>query len=444
MRGAARRGAHLAAKTRTLGLLCLLLGALLFSGCGTGSNSADPAASADPTASANPAATADPQRGVRTVAACSNATLAALAGIAEHIYAEAANGRIVAQAILRLQRSSALANAVERADPRATRRILYRLRESQIVRMQVTRGIRVLADIGNRNAIAPTTIVLRDAAGDEIGKVRLSVEGANGFAHTVKSFVGPQVLLLDGPRRLAETIAVPRRRATRLPIRGSLRYRGVSYRTDSFIAHDFSGAPLRVVLLLPTAALPPCGATAAETATNAIGRVAMRIYAGELQGPRVSAIVHHVERSPAFRSAVLSDNPKAARAAIVGFFRSHQHVVRVRALLGDRLVRDLGGPFVLAPVEGALRGPRGHVRGHFLLAVQDDMGYMLLTSKFTGAQVLMRVGSRQVMSTLWPGPAAIPDRGAVFYAGVNYQAFSFIGRAFPSGPLRISLLIPQG
>jgi hypothetical protein len=107
-------------------------------------------------------------------------------------------------------------------------------------------------------------------------------------------------------------------------------------------------------------------------------------------------------------------------------------------------VSDLGGPFVLAPVQGVVRGPNGHVRGHFLLAVQDDMGYMLLAHSFTGAEVLMRVGSRQVMGTLNPGPESTPDRGAVSYAGVKYQAFSFLGTAFPSGALRISLLVRAG
>jgi hypothetical protein len=44
------------------------------------------------------------------------------------------------------------------------------------------------------------------------------------------------------------------------------------------------------------------------------------------------------------------------------------------------------------------------------------------------------------MGTLDPGPAAVPDRGAVAYADHSYEAYSFTGTAFPSGPLRISLL----
>jgi hypothetical protein len=250
-------------------------------------------------------------------------------------------------------------------------------------------------------------------------------------------------VLLAGSHRVADTMTASPPLAS-LPIRGSLTYRGVSYRASSFSARAFPTGPLRVELLLPTSALTLCGATPAETAADTIGQVGMRIYAGEQGGARVSAIVHHVERSRAFRTAVLRNDPVATRAAIVAFFRTHLHVVRVRATLGSHLVTDLGGPFVLAPVAGVVRDARGRIRGHFQLAVQDDMGYMLLANRFTGAQVLMRVGARQVMGTLNPGPESIPDRGAVSYAGVDYEAFSFLGRAFPSGQLRISLLVPAG
>ena len=49
-------------------------------------------------------------------------------------------------------------------------------------------------------------------------------------------------------------------------------------------------------------------------------------------------------------------------------------------------------------------------------------------------------GERQVIGTLAPGPERIPDSGSVEYRGQRYRAYSFTGEAFPSGPLRISLL----
>jgi hypothetical protein len=73
-------------------------------------------------------------------------------------------------------------------------------------------------------------------------------------------------------------------------------------------------------------------------------------------------------------------------------------------------------------------------------------GYMTLAHLFTLGDVLLRVGphgERQVMGTLDPGPENIPDRGLVAYDGKSYQAYSFTGKALPSSPLRISLLLPN-
>jgi hypothetical protein len=118
------------------------------------------------------------------------------------------------------------------------------------------------------------------------------------------------------------------------------------------------------------------------------------------------------------------------------------HVVRVRATLHGRLIADVGGPHVLGPTAGKVRDAHGHVVGRFLLSVQDDMGYLILAHRFTGAQVLLRQGATQVIGNLVPGPAHVPARGEVVYRGVRYQAYSFTAQAFPSGPLRVSLLMP--
>ena len=107
-----------------------------------------------------------------------------------------------------------------------------------------------------------------------------------------------------------------------------------------------------------------------------------------------------------------------------------------------RLLIDVGGPHVLAPIHGVIRDARGRVAAHFELAIQDDLGFTLLARAFTGAQTLMREGPRQVMGSLRPGPTSVPDRGRVTYQGTTYEAYSFGAQAFPSGALRISLLYP--
>ena len=47
-----------------------------------------------------------------------------------------------------------------------------------------------------------------------------------------------------------------------------------------------------------------------------------------------------------------------------------------------------------------------------------------------------------VEGLLTPGPAKIPGHGPVSYRHTSYEAFSFDAASFPSGPLRISLLLP--
>jgi hypothetical protein len=419
------RGARRALKS----CLLLVLLSLLAAGCGATGPSARRQAGADPPGT------------VGASAECSRIVLATLGGVAERVYREATDGRIAAQATLRLQRSKALIAAVEHDSPTVAHHVLRRLLESQIVRVSVARDGRVLATVGKHDAIAPVRAPLLNADGRSVGELVLSVIGANGYAQTTHGLIGAEVLVLAARHPLASTMAAEPSRAM-LATTGSVTYHGTSYVLASFNAQSFSAATLRIVLLVPVSSLSTCGATRAQTTAETLGRVSMRIYADEQDGERVTAIVRHVERSRAFRDAVLSDNPVATRAAIVGFFRTHLHVVRVRALLGNHLVTDLGGPYALAPVAGAVRNAHGRVVGRFLLAVQDDMGYLHLAYNFTGAQVLMRIGPRQVMGTLTPGPTTIPNDGAISYGGVNYQAFSFTGTAFPSGTLRISLLMP--
>jgi hypothetical protein len=216
---------------------------------------------------------------------------------------------------------------------------------------------------------------------------------------------------------------------------------GHPYQVATLTGALYPSGSLRIALLVPAAAIScPAGASAARTTVETLGHVGELVYREELHSPDVSATLRHLEGSPAFLRAVAARDPVATRAAIVGFFREHIHVVRVRVSTPAGLLVDVGGPHVLAPVHGTLRRG-GRTVGRFAMAIQDDAGYLKLARLFTGAQVLMRTGTRQVMGTLAPGPATVPDRGPVSYGGLSYQAYSFTGEAFPDGPLRISLLL---
>jgi hypothetical protein len=71
------------------------------------------------------------------------------------------------------------------------------------------------------------------------------------------------------------------------------------------------------------------------------------------------------------------------------------------------------------------------------------MGFMLLAHAFTGPGV-MREGGRQVMGASVPGRPRSLTAAGWSTAAHAYRVYSFDAEAFPTGPLRISLLFATG
>ncbi len=188
---------------------------------------------------------------------------------------------------------------------------------------------------------------------------------------------------------------------------------------------------------------PGCGVAAPEVLAKAAGEVATRIYGGELGGSETRSDQHQVESYEPLLSAVAGESTSAITAAVTSLVYSHTHIVRLRVTTGAKVLADVGGPYILAPVSGVLR-LHGRTIAHYVLSVQDDLGYVKLVSRFLDVPLVMRVGTRQipVEGMPVPGPASIPTLGPLTYRHVLYEAFSFNARSFPGGPLRISLLLP--
>jgi len=368
-----------------------------------------------------------------TPSGCAATVAATLGQVGERIYDEAADGGDVAQAEHRLQSSASLQSAISAGNAPATRAALQSLLLNQIVRVEILRGGHVFAVAGSGPAIAPVSGSIPGTDADFV----FSVQADRTYLQVARQITGAQILLLDGARRLDGTIAGPA--PSSVPRSGPLILAGQSFQVFSLAGTVYPSGNLRVAVLVPSAGLS-CPGASAQTRVETLGHVGERIYDEELHSQDVAATVRHIEGSAEFQQAVAAADPLATRLAIEDFFREHIHVVRVRVTVGERLLVDVGGPFVLAPVHGTVRSG-GRVVGHFAMAIQDDAGYLKLAHLFTGAQVLMRTGGRQVMGTLSPGPANVPARGQVSYAGRSYQAYSFTGEAFPSGPLRLSLLL---
>jgi hypothetical protein len=399
---------------------------------GTASRSADASRSA-----AAPIAATTPASGT-ALPPCSATVAGTLAQVAQNVYRDAASGEDVAEAVQRVSGSQTLASAIGAGSTRAVDRSLRALLLGQIVRIEILVDRRVLGSAGSGAAIAP----VRGTVTGTDGTFVLSVQSDHGYVEVTHQVTGAQMEIssVAGGRAgewLAGTVARPT--PADVPDSGGLDYEGVRYRVASLRASAFPAGAARIAVLVAAPEIS-CAKTPAQTRVATLGQVGERIYEEELSSPTVRATVRKLERSNAFREAVAERSPAATRAAIVGFFEAHLHVVRVRVTVAGRLLIDVGGPYVLAPVRGVLRS-HGQVVGEFEMAIQDDAGYLKLARVFTGAQVLMRVGARQLKGTLSPGPASVPGRGAIVYGGRRYAAYSFTAQAFPSGPLRISLLI---
>ncbi len=422
-------------------LLALLTALGLLAGCGsaTATHSAATAPAAGWGAPASPGAPSSAAAAATTPAtapasvSCAQTVASTLGSVASRVYGEATSGGIVAQATHRIRSSGALAAAVNSGNSAAARSALQSLLLGQIARVEVLRGGRVFAQAGSGGAIAPARGTIPGTAASFV----LSTQPDHTYVQVVNQVTGAEVLLLAGSRRVAGSIA-----GTPPPSfsgAGPLTLSGKSFQAYTIPGSVYPSGQLRIVVLAPSSAIS-CPGSEAQARVETLGHVGERIYQEELHSPTVTSTLHHIESSSAFRRAVAAQDAAATRNAIVGFFGEHIHVVRVRVIVGGRLLVDVGGPFVLAPVHGTVHSG-GKVVGSFLWAIQDDAGYLRLAHLFTGADVLMRRGSEQVMGTLSPGPSSVPARGPLSYHGRNYEAYSFTGEAFPSGPLRISLLL---
>jgi hypothetical protein len=373
------------------------------------------------------------------LAACGDPVASTVGHMARRTYDNDRSGLNSVYSRGRVEGSRALADAVARGDgagaTAALRKVLYR----QITRIAVYRGSSMLAEIGHEPALAPVSGVLRDRSGRVVGRYVFSIQGDAGFAGLTGSSASSQVVIADGTRQLVGSL-VPG--PAQIPDRGRVSYGGVTYSVYSFTGTSFTGGPIRISYLIPPNGVASmCGSSPEATVLNTIAARALGIYHGELFSAQTQAAARVISRSQDMIAAVRSSSPTAVRAATVRLFRTRLHIVRIRVTHAGRLINDIGGPAVLAPVAGEFHDAAGGVIGRFLFSLQDDAGYLKLVRIYSGGEVLMRVGGRQVAGTISPGPANPPDYGPVTYRGVTYQAFSFPATAFPNSPLRISILI---
>jgi hypothetical protein len=213
----------------------------------------------------------------------------------------------------------------------------------------------------------------------------------------------------------------------------------------------WTGAALRVIVvgvLLAAVALAvtgspasadtaaPCGASTLATLMTVDSKVANNIDGGELAGSETKVDLRHVTGAADLLSAVAADNRAATRKAVSRIVYHHfWHIVRLQALdASGRILADIGGPYVIAPVRGLL-SVGGRVIGSFVMSVQDDMGFAKLERHAIGDPIGIYVNGKLAVELGGQFPHRQPAGTQVSLAGLIYAALALTYDAFPSGTL---------
>jgi hypothetical protein len=196
-----------------------------------------------------------------------------------------------------------------------------------------------------------------------------------------------------------------------------------------------------------TSGTADCGAGAQAVITAGYQAATHTIYAGELASLEVTDDLEHVTSSKRLASAVAGGDQTAVLAATHKIvYTHHWHIVRLRVLSSDgRVLADVGGPFVLAPVRGQI-SYHSAVVGRFVMSVQDDLGYEKLVTRFTGLPIELYRNGSPLMGRDFPRrevPPHLPLQGTpIRVNGVAYVTLIYPVLAFPSGEVDVTLAIP--
>jgi hypothetical protein len=419
-------------------ILAMLLGLAALAGCGStlrGGAAAPAMATLDPTAST-------------AVLGCPSTVLDTLSDVLERVYHEGVSSERTGSARYMITTSAALREAVESGNKAAARAAAKALLATgHLTNLRVTLGAHTLVNVGGP-ALAPLRGTLIGADGAPIASYAASVWADGGFLTEAGGITQGLVALRAGRSWIGgHTIAgSPPPDAGALAAEGIVTSDHVLYRYTSFPAEAYPSGAVRVYLLIPvSSAIALCGRTSEETTVNTLERVADLIYAGEI-GLAAQTQVRRVQHNKALLEAVAHREPQATRLAIDALLT--EHIVRLRVSAGGRLLSDVGGPYVLGPVSAQLRLD-GHTIGSFVLSIQDDEGYLRLTRRLAGLDVLMYMypaHPQLVKDSLGPAPgpalATVPASGAFSYEGRAFRVFTVHAQAFPSGPLTIRVLVP--
>lgn len=404
----------------------------VLAGCGSGD--ADDASTGAPAPAAVPATLLKP---IPAPAGddCPAVALTTLGRVLQRTYNQGVSSEEVRAARDLIRRNAMLHEAVEAGDSKGARTAAADLLASRhMTDLLIERHGGLLAHAGGP-AMAPLQGELTGANGKAIGSYVTTLFSDHTFVSEAKGITQGQLSVRAGDAVRAGNTALGDRELHGV---GELTSGGVPYEYVAFPVAAYPAGTATLELFRTRRSLARlCRPTREATAVQTLLGVANLIYEGE-SGPRARVQVRRVQAYQPLLEAVAERNPAATRTAIDILL--HKHVVRLRVSAGGKLLADVGGPYVLAPLRAPLKR-HGRRIGELVLSIQDDEGYKRLAERLAGVHVVMSARGKVVKNSLGPISTPIPASGSYSYRGHAYTVFTVPAEAFPSGPLTIRVLV---
>lgn len=164
-----------------------------------------------------------------------------------------AGSRDVQQTLRHVARDPAFRAATAANDPVAIRHAIifdfFRDHSIHVVRVRVTRGPRLVYDLGGPYALQPASGTVRSPDGRTSATFTLAVQDDTGYIKLMHRFTGAAVQLVSPLGRVPGSTLAPGPDA--IPRHGPVTYRGRRYLAESFDGTAFPHGTLRVSLLVP-------------------------------------------------------------------------------------------------------------------------------------------------------------------------------------------------
>jgi hypothetical protein len=201
---------------------------------------------------------------------------------------------------------------------------------------------------------------------------------------------------------------------------------------------DAGSATNVIATVDPPAANAPksCSTAVLETLAHVLERVYREGVASERTGSAEYLITH----SAALTAAVERGDKTAARAAAKALLATG-HMTDLSITRAAKPFISLGGA-ALAPIRGTLKGASGAPIASYVASVWADDGFLIEGAGITQGLVALRENGRNIASSAPLTDESLAYEGALTQEHVTYQYTSLPAQAYPSGALRIYLLMP--